>query len=300
MVFSLVGRFTVVSAIGLGCRCLQGTGPEVPQLDARTIARSKMLGFVWRSWREYEVEKVEQVSPTTKKIRFLFEDSDLEPGMRVVSSILGRKALAKDDYAQAPFYPVSRNQDKGYFDLVVKKTEDPVSEHLHQLKPGDKMEFKGALPVLNYRVGQFTTLGLIAGGTGILPLYTLIQEILSNPLETTKISLLYAARSKDELLFKKQLDTLAVKHPESFRVQYCVEQPSWFWGGHTGLITKEMVMANMPRPGRGVTVAVAGPTPMLETVCGTTELDKDGWVIQGPVLGLLNDCGYRNHHVFKF
>lgn len=39
-------------------------------------------------------------------------------------------------------------------------------------------------------------------GTGILPLYTLIQEILSNPLETTKISLLYAARSKDELLFK--------------------------------------------------------------------------------------------------
>ena len=30
----------------------------------------------------------------------------------------------------------------------------------------------------------------------------LIQEILSNPQETTKISLLYAAKDKSELLFK--------------------------------------------------------------------------------------------------
>lgn len=42
--------------------------------------------------------------------------------------------------------------------------QDPVSVHLHGLRVGDAMEFKGALPVLPYRVGQYTTLGLIAGG----------------------------------------------------------------------------------------------------------------------------------------
>lgn len=36
----------------------------------------------------------------------------------------------------------------------------------------------------------------------MLPLYALIQEILSNPQETTRISLLYAARTKGELLLK--------------------------------------------------------------------------------------------------
>jgi len=51
--------------------------------------------------------------------------------------------------------------------VVVKKTDDPVSVHLHGLRVGDAMEFKGALPVLPYRVGQYTTLGLIAGGTGV-------------------------------------------------------------------------------------------------------------------------------------
>ena len=39
-----------------------------------------------------------------------------------------------------------------------------MSQHLHSLKVGDKAEFKGALPILPYRVGQYSTLGLVAGG----------------------------------------------------------------------------------------------------------------------------------------
>jgi cytochrome-b5 reductase len=300
-------RLSAASAAGLGLRCAQppgeaaasAAGPSV--LDAKTLVRSKMLGFVWRSWRRYELDKIEVLSPTTKRFRFLFEDSDIESGMRAVSCILGRVAPQKDAYVQTPLYPISRPEDKGFFEVVVKKTDDPVSVHLHGLRVGDAMEFKGALPVLPYRVGQYTTLGLIAGGTGVLPLYALIQEILSNPQETTRISLLYAARTKGELLLKKQLDALMRRHPQSFRVEYCVEErPWWPWAGWTGRITKEMVQENMPRPGRGVTIAVAGPLPMLDAVCGPTEVDKDGWVTQGPVKGLLNECGYRNHHVFKF
>mmetsp|Transcript_53491 Transcript_53491/g.87507 ORF Transcript_53491/g.87507 Transcript_53491/m.87507 type:complete len:290 (+) Transcript_53491:1-870(+) len=289
-----------MAACGLGLGGSLVAQLDFPTLCAKIMPRSKTKGFAWRSWREYEVEQVENLNSTTKKIRFAFEDNDLEAGIRVVSVILGRCKGDGDQYVRAPYYPVTRNSDLGHFDLVVKRTEDPVSQHLHSLKVGDKAEFKGALPILPYRVGQYSTLGLVAGGTGIIPLYMLIQEILSNPQETTKISLLYAAKDKSELLFKSHLDKLAQKHPQQFRVEYCVEQKPWFWSGHVGRLTKQMVASNMPRPGRAVTIAVSGPESMMEAVCGTTDLDKAGWPTQGPVKGLLHECGYRKSHVFKF
>lgn len=295
--FSRVGRLSLVAAVGAGLYTQQN---RFPTLDAKTQNRSKVKGFVYRNWRQYEVTQIEQLNATTKKVRFSFEDIDIEPGMRVVSVILGRTPGAGEDYIRTPYYPVSRNQDKGYFDLVVKDCEDPVSHRIHELKVGDTMEFKGAFPVLPYRVGQFTNLGLIAGGTGIIPMYTLIEEILSNPMETTRISLLYAAKTKEDLLFKKQLDTLAKKHPGNFRVEYCVEEKPWFWSGHVGTLNREVVSNNMPRPGRAVTIALAGPESMMEAVCGRREVDKAGWPTQGPVKGILKEIGYRKSHVFKF
>lgn len=80
-----------------------------------------------------------------------------------------------------PYTPVSRNTQKGYFDLIVKVYDSGVmSKHLGSLSPGDSLEVKGPIPKIEYRPNMKKRIGMIAGGSGITPMYQVILEVLSN------------------------------------------------------------------------------------------------------------------------
>ena len=64
-----------------------------------------------------------------------------------------------------------------------------------------------------------TKVGLIAGGTGITPFYSIaLASLLGN--DGLQIRLLYANKTKDDILIKAELDELAAKYPENFKVFY--------------------------------------------------------------------------------
>lgn len=50
--------------------------------------------------------------------------------------------------------------------------------------------------------------GMIAGGTGITPMYQVAKALLTDPAETTSISLIYANVTEDDILLRKELDEL--------------------------------------------------------------------------------------------
>lgn len=52
----------------------------------------------------------------------------------------------------------------------------------------------------------------------------MIEEVLYNPDDTTKVTLLYANTSIDDILLKKDLDKLAQKYPERLKVHYTVDR----------------------------------------------------------------------------
>jgi NAD(P)H-flavin reductase len=51
-----------------------------------------------------------------------------------------------------------------------------------------------------------------------------IDEILANPDDKTKITLLFANTTIDDILLKKDLDKLAQKNPERMKVYYTVDK----------------------------------------------------------------------------
>lgn len=51
--------------------------------------------------------------------------------------------------------------------------------------------------------------GMIAGGTGITPMYQVASALLGDPNEYTSISLIYANLTEDDILIKKELDELS-------------------------------------------------------------------------------------------
>lgn len=174
------------------------------------------------------------------------------------------------------------------------------STKMHSLVPGDTMKFK-PLQELEWKPNQYSHVTLIAGGSGITPLYQLTQAILRNPEDKAKISLVYANNTEEDILLKKEFDALAQKFPDRFQRLYIVKKTSSEGEGlyETGHITKEMLAKVMPHrmAAPNHKVLVSGPPGMIESIAGAK--GGMGWT-QGSLGGILKELGYKSEDVHKF
>lgn len=88
---------------------------------------------------------------------FVFELPDnKKSGMKVASAIVvkGAGEGPKDKEGKPvirPYTPVTSPDTAGHIDLLVKKYQNgAMTQHIHNLKPGDKLGFKG--PIDKYEV----------------------------------------------------------------------------------------------------------------------------------------------------
>merc|ERR1711879_181632 len=84
-----------------------------------------------------------------------------------------------------------------------------MTQYLKGLKAGDEMCFKGPIPKHPYKSNQFEEIGMIAAGTGITPMWQLIQEIAANPSDKTKVTLLYGNKTEADILLREKFDELS-------------------------------------------------------------------------------------------
>jgi cytochrome-b5 reductase len=77
-----------------------------------------------------------------------------------------------------------------------------MSTYLHNLDVGQSLSIRGPIPKYKWEPNKFChhlkftdvrheAIGLIAGGTGITPMYQLIKAIFKNPEDKTKVTLVY-------------------------------------------------------------------------------------------------------------
>jgi cytochrome-b5 reductase len=87
---------------------------------------------------------------------------------------------------------------------------------------------------------------MIAGGTGITPMLQIIRAALKNPLDRTKLSLIYANVNPDDILLKNELEELAAAHSNRFKVFYVLNNPLAGWTGGVGFVSKDQIEQHMP------------------------------------------------------
>ncbi|RDH26886.1 hypothetical protein BDQ94DRAFT_164111 [Aspergillus welwitschiae] len=96
---------------------------------------------------------------------------------------------------------------KGSIELMVKKYPNgKASGYFHSLIPGDTVTFAAVLKGFSWTANQFLQVHLIAGGAGITPIYQLIQGILRDPNDQTKINLIFGVSTEQDLLLKDELE----------------------------------------------------------------------------------------------
>ena len=173
----------------------------------------------------------------------------------------------------------------------------PQRRALWQVKAGDSIELKGPFQKFAYEANQWKSVGLIAGGTGITPMYQLILEMLANPRDRTEIRLVYGCRTEEDIILRDELDALAAVYP-NFKVLYTLSKPGPTWKGATGHIDKALLASVLPAPQERehTKILISGPPAFMAALSGDKKSPSD----QGPLTGALQELKYASTQVFKY
>ncbi|KAJ3376781.1 UDP-glucuronic acid decarboxylase 1 [Lobulomyces angularis] len=153
------------------------------------------------------------------------------------------------------------------------------------------MEMLGPIWSFPYETNMADEIGMIAGGTGINPMYQLIKQILRDPLDNTKISLIYANRNEGEIVLKNELEILSRNRPDRLRVYYVLDEAPKNWEYGKGIISKKILKENLPTGARSL-VLVCGPEPMVKYLAGRKVAANN----QGALDGLLKELEYTEQN----
>ncbi|KAM6158668.1 NADH-cytochrome b5 reductase 2 [Rhynchocyon petersi] len=235
------------------------------------------------------IEK-EQINHNTRRFRFGLPSVDHVLGLPV-GNYVHLMAKIDDELVIRAYTPVTRDDDQGFVDFIIKiyfKNVHPqypeggkMTQYLDNMKIGDTILFRGPTGRLFYRgpgnldVRSENTsepekkvalhLGMIAGGTGVTPMLQLIRHITKNPKDKTRMSLLFANQTEEDILVRVELEEIARTHSNQFKLWYTLDRPPTGWRYDSGFITANMIKEQLPPPGASTLILVCGPPAMIQT-----------------------------------
>ncbi|KAF2017806.1 ferredoxin reductase-like protein [Aaosphaeria arxii CBS 175.79] len=246
------------------------------------------------------LEKSEIINHNTKLLTFKLPEDDMESGLSVASAVITKyKGPNMEKAVIRPYTPTSDVDQKGTVDFIVKKYPNgPMSSHLHDLEPGQRLDIKGPIPKYQWSANKHEHVAMIAGGTGITPMWQVANAIFKNPEDKTKVTLIFGNVTEQDILLKKEWERLENTYPQRFRAFYVLDNPPESWQGGKGFVTKELLKTVLPEPKEGdkVKIFVCGPPGLYKAISGGKKSPQD----QGELDGYLKELGYSKDQVYKF
>lgn len=135
---------------------------------------------------------------------------------------------------------------------------------------------------------------MIAGGTGITPMWQVARAIFKNPEDQTKVTLVFGNIAEEDILLKKEFDELENTYPRRFKAFYTLDNPPEGWQQGKGFISKDLLKTILPEPKEdNIKVFVCGPPGLYKAVSGAKNSPTD----QGDLTGSLAELGYSKDQV---
>ncbi|XP_073150129.1 NADH--cytochrome b5 reductase 1 [Henckelia pumila] len=224
------------------------------------------------NFKEFKLVKKTQISHNVARFKFALPSPSSVLGLPIGKHISCRGKDSQGEEVIKPYTPTTLDSDVGYFELVIKMyPQGRMSHHFREMHEGDYLSVKGPKGRFNYKPGQVRAFGMLAGGSGITPMFQVTRAILENPGDKTKVHLIYANVTVDDILLKDELDSLAKNYPNRFKVYYVLNQPPEEWNDGVGFVSKEMIQAHCPAPASDIQILRCGPPPMNKAMAGHLE-----------------------------
>ncbi|HTP02153.1 MAG TPA: ferredoxin reductase [Anaerolineales bacterium] len=220
---------------------------------------------------DWQIATVKAIRPETAKVKtFTFSLPDWRAHR--AGQHYDVRLTAEDGYqAQRSYSIASEPERRGEIDLTVERIEDgEVSAYMHDvLTVGDRVELRG--PIGGYFVWDSELpdpLLLIAGGSGVVPLMSMIRHrAATGNMVATR--LLYSSRTFDDIIYFDELEKLRGNgHGLDVFHTLTRGQPEG-WKGYSRRIDDRM-LKEVIKPLRMVPqVFICGPTLLVEGAANT-------------------------------
>ncbi|KAH7313835.1 hypothetical protein B0I35DRAFT_376305 [Stachybotrys elegans] len=204
------------------------------------------------------------VSPNVYRLTFALPTEQTIIGLPIGQHV-SIKAEVNGETVSRSYTPVSNNADKGVLELVIKVYPDGklTNGYLANLEVGDEVMFRGPKGAMRYSSTLCNKIGMLAGGTGITPMFQLIRAICENDRDTTEISLIYANRTEQDILLREELESFARRYPKNLKIHYVLDTPPADWKYSTGFVTQQMMAEHFPVPDEHTKIMLCGPPGMI-------------------------------------
>ncbi|GMP98172.1 hypothetical protein CsSME_00046151 [Camellia sinensis var. sinensis] len=179
------------------------------------------------NFKEFKLVKKTQISHNVARFKFELPTPTSVLGLPIGQHISCRGKDGQGDEVIKPYTPTTLDSDVGSFELVIKMyPQGRMSHHFREMCVGDYLAVKGPKGRFKYQPGQVRAFGMLAGGSGITPMFQVTRAILENPKDVTKVHLIYANVTFEDILLKEELDGLASNYPDRFKIYYVLNQVS--------------------------------------------------------------------------
>ncbi|MDL2291212.1 FAD/NAD(P)-binding protein [Desulfovibrio sp. OttesenSCG-928-F20] len=203
------------------------------------------------------VEVIEE-TPAIKTFRLVLKD---EKAMQAFSFEPGQVGqLSMFGVGESTFVINSPPTRKDYLQFSVMKAGENTTA-LHSLSPGDTVGVRAPLGnAFPYEAMKGKDIVFIGGGIGMAPLRTLLLFMLDNRKDYGKLSLLYGARSPQDMAFGSDLpDWLSRKDLDCVLT---IDREAEGWEHRVGLIPN-VLLEMAPNPKNSVAIT-CGPPIMIK------------------------------------
>lgn len=204
-----------------------------------------------------EIIKVIPETNDIKTFHIQFIDASLQENFSFLSGQFGEYSVLGE--GEAPFCISSSPTRRDHLEFSVKRV-GRVTDALHQLNAGDIIGFRG--PYGNYfplAELKGKDLLFIGGGIGLAPLRSLIQNVLDNQSDYREITVLYGARSPQDLCF--QYDRVTWSRNPLVKMITTVDVGDNDWKGKVGLVP--VVLEEIGPSPEGAVAITCGPPIMI-------------------------------------
>jgi len=224
-----------------------------------------------------------------------------------VGQHISARASIDGNTVQRSYTPISSDEDLGFVDLAIKiyfpnekfPKGGAMTQHIDQLKIGERLNFVGPKGRIRY-LGEGTFnlslvsgdaelngikhVVMIAGGSGITPMLQIARYVFKHDKTGTKITLLFANKTENDILLREEIEQMKTDHPDCFNYIFTLDSPPANWNHQTGFITEEMIRKCLPTPADDTLTLICGPPPMVKFAC----------------LPNLEKCGFTQDRIFVY
>ena len=202
--------------------------------SGRALTGAEMMhANPYRPWPA-RITSITELTATETLFEFRFIDDCIreafhhEPGQFVELSLFG--------VGEAPISISSSPTKEGFIELCVRRA-GRFTERLHQMQCGEIVGIRGpfgrGFPLEAMRGHDVL---LVAGGLGIAPLRSLINNIHDERSDFGKVTIIYGSRNPSEVMFRHQFEMW--RHRKDFDLYLTVDHADDSWDGEVGLVTR--------------------------------------------------------------